>query len=144
MSARARAHEPKEIRINLLLLFDSDFENRGITGGTSGSVLISSIGDIRSSHRIGDMGGYVLVSFRVKTRLASITCNPGHRASLATENWPQCWRGRARCRGPRERECQSSPLLNPFSVNFGIVSHVRITVNLSKAGTTIGEETLWS
>jgi hypothetical protein len=50
--ARARARL-KEIRTNLLIFSDSDFESRGKTGRASGSALISSIGEVRGGKRIG-------------------------------------------------------------------------------------------
>jgi hypothetical protein len=80
--ARARARR-KEIRTNLLIFFDADFESRGITGGASGSALISSIDEVRSGKRIGREGEYVLVSFQIKTRLALIDCNPGYRSDIS-------------------------------------------------------------
>jgi hypothetical protein len=76
--ARARARR-KEIRTNLLIFFDSDFESSGI----SGSALISSIDEVRSGKWIGRDGEYVLVSFWVKTRLALIDCNPGYRSDIS-------------------------------------------------------------
>ena len=100
-SVPARAGR-KEIRTNLLIFFDSDFE----ISRSSGSALISSIGEVRSGKRSGREGGSVLVSFsdqdpvsldRLQSRLPVITRNgkTGRSAGEAVHDTRACDKARS-------------------------------------------------